>query len=60
MSKRHRTPTTYENGIIQWSKGVVKRKRHLKVLPMHSCIAVDVMPYYLTIEGEEIDIWDKK
>lgn len=32
----------------------------ITVLPIHSCMTVDLMPYYLTLEGKKIDIWNKQ
>lgn len=52
-----------EHGIIKASPDLMAQTKVgdiLAVLPVHSCMTADLMPYYQTLDGERIDIWDKK
>ncbi len=52
-----------EHGIIKASDELMASTKIgdvLPILPIHSCMTVDLMPYYLTLSGEKIQIWDKK
>lgn len=51
-----------EHGIIKASPELLQRTQIgdlLAILPIHSCMAVDLMPFYLTTKGERIEIWNK-
>lgn len=52
-----------EHGIIKASDELIASTKVgdiLLILPIHSCMMVDLMPHYLTLDGEEIPIWDKQ
>ncbi|MEM9888958.1 MAG: alanine racemase [Bacteroidota bacterium] len=51
-----------EHGVIKASPDLLATTKVgdlLAILPVHSCMTIDLMPYYLSTEGEEIGIWDK-
>ncbi len=52
-----------EHGIIQANESLLENTKVgdvLAILPVHSCMTVDLMPHYLTTKGKELAIWDKK
>lgn len=52
-----------EHGIVKASSELMQSTKVgdiLLILPIHSCMSVDLMPHYLTLSGEEIEIWDKQ
>ncbi|MEM1324734.1 MAG: alanine racemase [Bacteroidota bacterium] len=51
-----------EHGVITASEALLRQTKVgdvLAILPVHSCMTVDLMPYYRTMKGEELEIWDK-
>ncbi len=51
-----------EHGVIKASEALLSKTRVgdlLTILPVHSCMTVDLMPYYLTLEDKKIEIWNK-
>ncbi|MEM0993158.1 MAG: alanine racemase [Bacteroidota bacterium] len=51
-----------EHGIVKASKTLMEKTKIgdlIAVLPIHSCMTIDLMPYYKTTNGAHIDIWDK-
>ncbi|MEO1256558.1 MAG: alanine racemase, partial [Bacteroidota bacterium] len=51
-----------EHGVIKASPELMKQTQVgdlLAILPIHSCMTVDLMSHYLTTDGKKIEIWDK-
>lgn len=52
-----------EHGVIKASPSLLARTHigdQLAILPVHSCMTVDLMPFYRTLQGEQLPIWDKQ